>query len=386
MILLYDNIVLDSTISSSSEASDYVWDTALNDIRLTRTGRTTGITSEWLKFAFDTVQNAGYVALLNHNLSEDAVITLEGNNTDSWGSPSFSETFSLSDVGNLYNSKRVDSKVYQDVLNSFSGTSPTDYVQNGTKDYAWFTANPTNYQNGSIYETVALDLVSETMVKWSALGSVFIQFRDGIDGTNWGAWTTAIDATLSERRDKVYRYMQIRVLFTDSAWADSTSYFQLVSPTNLIQDTIIESFTEEAYKYWRLTFVDAANTDGYIEVGNIFLGDSLVMPAMDVSKIVAKKTNSDFSKSPGGQLFSNPRVQLKYAEITFPDVKEDKKSEVEDFSDTVDIHTPFILLIWQNDLDIEEPIYCNLTESIAFNKSLTDYVSWTFSMKFEECK
>ncbi|MCP4764449.1 MAG: hypothetical protein GY870_21925, partial [archaeon] len=103
-------------------------------------------------------------------------------------------------------------------------------------------------------------------------------------------------------------------------------------------------------------------------------------------KIVAKKTNSTYTKNLGGQLFSNPRVQLKYSEITFTDIIDEYKNNVERFSDTVDITIPFVLLIWEDDLDIEPPIYCNLTESIPFTKSLTDYISWNFTIKCEECK
>ncbi len=120
MKVIYDNIVTSATITSSSEASGFEWDTALNDIKLTRIGRTTGDTSEWLKFAFSTVQSVDYCAILGHNLSEDAVITLEGNNTDAWGAPSFSEEITLSDKGNFFNSHRSDSKIYQDVSNRYS--------------------------------------------------------------------------------------------------------------------------------------------------------------------------------------------------------------------------------------------------------------------------
>ncbi|MCP3683375.1 MAG: hypothetical protein GY861_11860, partial [bacterium] len=479
MKILYDNIIKTATITSSSEASDYEWDTALNDIRLSRVGRTTGDSSEWLKFAFDTVQAVDYVAILGHNLSEDAVITLQGNNIDSWVSPSFSEQVSLADTGNFYSTKRVSSQVFQDVSNSFSGTSPIDYIQNadelvlvsharhsvggsfgtqysqdvtdsgttpdgyisnGTKnynwftdnstnfqngslvdvivdlddwpyvtwfasgdvqiqfadstdnitygswtsaidattteirnkvsrymkcrvifdssawddttsylyfirgkDYRWFTDNPTNFQHGSIYESIALDLRSENGIKWTALGDAYVQFRDSTDGSSWGSWTTAIDATLSVSREKVYRYMQIRVLMTHATWEDTTSYFELLTPAPEEQPIIVKNVTESAYKYWKIKFVDPLNTDGYIEIGNIFLGDSLTMPGMDVNKIVAKKTNSTYTKNLGGQLFSNPRVQLKYAEITFTDIIDEYKNNVERFSDTVDITIPFVL-------------------------------------------
>ncbi len=521
MQILWNNIVKSSTITSSSEESDYPWDAALNDIRLVRTGRTTGATSEWLKFAFSTVQTVDYAAILNHNLSEDAIITLEGNNTDSWGSPSFSEVISISDTGNLYSTKRVNGQVFQDVTNSLSGTSPTDFIQNsssivyvsneknsvagsfttqytqdvtdsgttpdgyisnGTKDYNWFTDNPTNFQNGSvvdvvidlddwpyvtwvavgdvqiqfadstdnitygswtaaidatttdirnkvnryvkcriifdsatwgdttsslyfirdkdykwftdnptnfqhgsIYESIALDLISESGITWEAFGSAYVQFRDSTDGSSWGSWTTAVNATLSAKRDKVYRYMQIRVLMTYATWDDTTSYFELLTPTPLIQDTIIKATTEAAYKYWRITFAESLLA-GYIEIGNIFLGDSLTMPGMQVSKIVAEKTNSTYSKNPGGQLFSNPRVQLKYAEIPFVDVSDEDRTNIERFNNTCDIHTPFVMLIWEDDLDIEPPIYCNLTESIQFTKGNTDHISWDFVLKCEECK
>ncbi len=384
MIILYDSIVETATITSSSEESGYEWEDALLDIRLPRVGRFTGDTSEWLKFAFTNLKKINYLAILGHNLNNGAAITLEGNNTDVWTSPSYSETIYTSNAANYYNSYIVGSQVFQDVTNSLSGVAPDDYLQNGTLDYDYFTSNPTNFQHMSIYESGTIDLKSENKLEWEASGDVEIQFRDSTDGSSWGSWTTAIDATTTSERAKVYRYAEFRVLFTSPTWGDTTSYFQIL--TSIVPDIITSSVTEGSYLYWRLTFEDPNNEDGYIEIGNIFLVDSLTMPGMNVSKIVSKSTNSTVTKNASGQLFANRRTQLNYAEITFSSAVESDRQNVKDFVDSVDITNPFVLLIWEDSLDVQPPIYCNLTELPVFTKETTDYVSWGFDMKIEECK
>lgn len=147
----------------------------------------------------------------------------------------------------------------------------------------------------------------------------------------------------------------------------------------------IDNFTKQTYKYWRLFIDDDTNPDGYIEIGYVFLGESLTMPGMNRASILPQKTNSVSSKSISGQLYGDKRLNYKAAEIKFDCIEESERQIIKTFFNYVDVIIPFVLLIWENDLDIEPPIYCNLTEELSWNKLDVNGLLWSLSMRFEEC-
>lgn len=84
-----------ATVTASSEASS---DLAAENV-LTKSPsepwRATGDTAEWLKFDLGAQTALTGIGLFGFNLTSGATVVLEGNATDSWGSPSFQETLSL---------------------------------------------------------------------------------------------------------------------------------------------------------------------------------------------------------------------------------------------------------------------------------------------------
>jgi len=389
MKILYNNIVKNALITARTENPSYPWDEALNDDRLSRVGKFDTERIQWLEFEFDTVQTVDYVAILNHTIPEDTEIVLYGKNatmagsTEGYAYRKYIYPYNYEDglLYNFYNCERVDNEITKDYTRG--GMATPGYVTNGTKDYKWFTDNTTKFQCGSTYDSELIDMETEYELVWTAYGYVYIQFRDSIDGITWTTWTSEVDATVIDRRSKVYRYMQFRVLFTSEGWIDTESYFQLTSPDQEQKDIIISEITRNAYTNWMIRIVPQYQIDP-IQIGNIFLGTALTMPGMDISKIISRKTNSEYSKSLTGQMYGSEGVKLKYAEIPFKGVEIEDKTSVEKFSDYCDTITPFILLIWEDDLLIEPPIYCNLTEAINFQKESA--YGWSFNMKFEECR
>ncbi|HMA78882.1 MAG TPA: hypothetical protein VKP88_07200, partial [Candidatus Paceibacterota bacterium] len=51
--------------------------------------------------------------------------------------------------------------------------------------------------------------------------------------------------------------------------------------TGTVDDTILHNFTSSEYRYWRLYIDDDSNSDGYIEIGYIFIGEYTQWPGMD---------------------------------------------------------------------------------------------------------
>ena len=240
MKILYDNLVPDSTITSYSENPDYDFDTALNDTRLSRTGRTVDDATQWIKFSFSAAVDVDYIMVLAHNITSGATIKVQANATDVWTSPS------------------IDTAMTYDA----------DYIYHGFS-------------------------------------------------------------------------------------------------------------STESYKYWRFYVDDSSNPDTYIEIGSIFLGEALEMPGFNPDAIIIKNSNSVATKSISGQLYGDVRLKYKAASFTFPSVTDTERGEINTFFDAGDVVIPFIMLFWENDLDVEPPLYCALTKELEWQKQAQRGTLWS---------
>jgi len=247
MIILYNNYVFDATISALTENPDYTFNTALNDTRLSRVGRSVDDAAQTFTFDLGSAKAVDYFFILEHNISDSATITIQGNATDVWTSPSVSETV--------------------------------------------------NYNADYLY------------------------------------------------------------------YAFSSS---------------------ETYRYWRF-YVSDDNSDEYIEFSYAFIGDKLEAPGMSQAKVFNRKTNTSAQKSTSGQLYADRRLPFKGKQITFPVATESECTAVDNFWDEVEIARPFILLVWENDLDIEPPLYCNLTKELEWGQLDNQGLLWTLPLEFEQC-
>lgn len=88
MRLLFDNKFLTSTMEASSEDANYLAEN-MQDTVLSKVYRSEADSTILL---ISTEITASYIAIMGHNLTEGSTITLEGNATDAWGAPTFSET------------------------------------------------------------------------------------------------------------------------------------------------------------------------------------------------------------------------------------------------------------------------------------------------------
>lgn len=86
---------MDATITASSEDANY-GRSALQDIHLANTFRFTGDTSENIVFDLGSAMAVSSCGIIS-NLTASATITLEGNSSDSWGSPAVSESITAAD-------------------------------------------------------------------------------------------------------------------------------------------------------------------------------------------------------------------------------------------------------------------------------------------------
>lgn len=246
MRILYSNQIPNATITCSAENPTYTFTTAFNDSRLSRVGKTITCASEWIKFAFSSAVSADYFIIKAHNFTDNAVVTLEGNNSDSWASPAFSQVLT-------------------------------------------------------------------------------------------------VDTTITG-----------------------------------------ELPVTETYLYWRLTITDAANPDGVLSIGYCFLGMSMTMPGMELGPIIKRLTTSSVSKSASGQSYVNKGYKYWHCEFAFTGVSQADITLINNFFETMDIGVPFILIPWENDLDIQEPIYCILTDAPDNARAVNYGILWITKIVIDE--
>jgi len=157
-----------------------------------------------------------------------------------------------------------------------------------------------------------------------------------------------------------------------------------VSETLTSETVIYKNFTGGAYRYWRITINDASNPDTYLEVGSVFLGTALTMPGFSPDGSLFDKTDDTYATSLSRQLYGQTVCTYKTAEIDFPCFTYAQKLLIDAFLDAVSVTDPFYLLLWEDDLDIEPPVYMHLDERPEIVK-ISDYgLNYSMTMKVSE--
>ena len=141
----------------------------------------------------------------------------------------------------------------------------------------------------------------------------------------------------------------------------------------------------QSYRYWRLYIDDGSNPDDYIQLAYVFIGEALTMPGMARAKTINKKTNSAVQKSTTGQQYADKRLQYKSGAFSFPNVEDDKRNEVDEMFDEVEIARPFIMLVWEDDLDVEPAQYCAMTKELEWIQQDSWGLLWTLAIETEQC-
>ena len=141
MIIYSEETCKDASLTASNYSVNYP-PTNLLDSRLTRIFRSTGTS---VNIVFDNLSAVSVDSILiaRHNLTSSATVTLEGNATDVWTSPSVSESVTY-DAGIMRKSFTTASYRYWRLVIS-DGTNPDGYIQIGR---AWIGADYTTPKIG----------------------------------------------------------------------------------------------------------------------------------------------------------------------------------------------------------------------------------------------
>ena len=328
MIILYDNKIFNMAISGNSENNNYKWDTALNDTRLSRVGRSVACSDVTLTFLSNTAR------------SVVSVISLYG-----------AAVFYFAD--NL--SVEVGSAV---TLANFSNYGNTTY-------YVSY-----NFEN---YIILATDAALTQVVAYNGTDT-------GTVTTSGGVSNQAVDyvAILGHNLTS-----GATVTLTGNNGAGDVLTQDIT--TDILTTGIHKLATQATCTNYKIRIQDAGNSAGYIEIAYIYLGEFLSMPGMDISQVIPYKSNSAIQKSCTGQLYGDIRLKYKAAQISFAGIENDDRIAINTFFAVCDITRPFILLLWETDLDIEPAIYCHLTKDLEWSRAQNLGLLWNLKFEIEEC-
>jgi len=140
----------------------------------------------------------------------------------------------------------------------------------------------------------------------------------------------------------------------------------------------------QTYRYWRLSVSDASNPDDYIEISKVFLGTHIAV-YMDTAMVLDYDSNSSVSKSVSGQVYGNRQLQYKKAKFNLSDITPANRILLKSFWNVVDIVKPFWLIIWEESLTVEPPIFCCLTKPLSWNKTVAEGGLFSCAIEIEEC-
>jgi len=165
MILYNDETCKDAAITANSVNPNYPA-TNLVDSRLTRLYRTVASTTAEVVFDCGSAVSVTSAVIASHNITASAtVIKIQGNATDSWGSPSVSETITY-DAGVMH--KRFTGGSYRYWrIQIIDATNTDGYIEIGR---AWIG---TYYTTPGIAPTVTSSLLTATVKTRSTGGQSY---------------------------------------------------------------------------------------------------------------------------------------------------------------------------------------------------------------------
>jgi len=446
MYILHQNKCEGATITASSENPDYDFTTAFNDDRLSRVGRTVSDASQTIDFDLLSSVPVSKLMIQDHNLSSGMTASLEGftNNPlvdptvmnlpliadalDISGNGNNGTATNITWTGGVANFNGVSSKILTPIFinrNSFSisvkfyvGSSIPSTMgiissasatfrsiglsllvnskievllsSNGSSgDIASFQASISSINlnssntialtyDGSTYRLYINNNIDRTYISSSLVYSL-TQIYIGVSRTGLSAYFTG---TMSNF------YIFNRVL-TDAERTNLFLYNDYFAPdyttaltynaTYIYKDLV----TDQTYRYWRLSISDASNPDDYIEISKVFLGTHLSV-YMDTGMSFNNDSNSSTSKSTSGQMYGNRQLQYKSAKFVLSDIDATKRTLIKSFWNSVDIVKPFWLIIWEDSLTVEDPIYCVLTKSLSWSRAVANGNLWSVAIEIEE--
>jgi len=121
-------------------------------------------------------------------------------------------------------------------------------------------------------------------------------------------------------------------------------------------------FSEQNYRYWRLIITDNTNSDLYLKIGRVWLGESYNTAGIKLNIIHDRKSASKKTTSQSGQTYLDKRYFYSVVSVKFPKITRTQYYELLDLFEIVDIGVPFFVTFDKGG-DILETLYVTIDQS-----------------------
>jgi hypothetical protein len=113
---------------------------------------------------------------------------------------------------------------------------------------------------------------------------------------------------------------------------------------------------------------DPTNTDGYIKVGRLFLGEYLQMDPSSLIEFPETRARTDnVTYSIGNQMYGDKGVEYISYNYAFPQSGTTARTNINSMWGTVGRWKPFFFTNFDTTYTVIEPIYCHLTNDLSYN-------------------
>ncbi len=322
--MLYRDQFLNASLAANSEAVDFPKENLQNELR-TKTTRTTGVASENYVFDLTTVgvNIVNSIAIVGGNLfSEMFDITIQGNATDSWGSPSVDEIVTRG-------TNLVDNGSFNIDTTGWSATNCTLAPIGGGR----YSTNSLRLTRASGSTQWAEQVLSGFKIGRQYLFSVFTKSGTSGDeafsfrvenGDSPRALIGAVDGVTIVTgwvRHKVIVTAQstsIRIRLRKNTATAGTMLFDDCECYEVPESDMLIHYLAADYqfRFWRVLLVES--TGSYIELGRV-MGGLYFQPAksFDVNYQRALNDLSTSSMSIGGQGYHDVKDQFTTLQLDF---------------------------------------------------------------------
>jgi len=139
------------------------------------------------------------------------------------------------------------------------------------------------------------------------------------------------------------------------------------------------------YRYCQFYFHDPTNPDDYIEIGRPSFGGYLQLPPIAPDTEIPYGTTTLVNRSITGQGYGDKGYKFRQFKVSYPLINESERAQIKSMWNEVENDKPIFLLLWEDSLDIERPIYCQINQTeIVFKRSSDRALMWEAEIEFLE--
>lgn len=166
----------------------------------------------------------------------------------------------------------------------------------------------------------------------------------------------------------------------DGSWLTADAQYSIDASF----DPAFLGIAEAEYRFWRFDFYDPTNPDGYIEVGRLWLSETLeILPAMLVNFEVALRTSDVTSHSITRQRFTDIGTSWREFTLEFPPTEYTLVEQLRAMYENGRYKSLIMACVDVDDWALIRPCYCSLMGD-GLTMRHHSRTKWTYEMSFEE--